>query len=66
MVKWVGKIPCESIVDVYGTVAVPQDEVKSTSSKFELIVEKIQVVSRSRTMLPFQLEDAARVQLKEE
>lgn len=48
MVKWVGKIPCESIIDIYGTVAKPETEIKSTSAKVELIVEKIFVVSRSR------------------
>lgn len=38
MVKWVGKITCESIVDVYGTISKPETEVKSTSCKLELIV----------------------------
>lgn len=60
MVKWIGKIPCESIIDVYGTVSVPEVEVKSTTAKVELIIEKIFVVSRSRAQLPFQLEDASR------
>lgn len=62
MVKWVGKIPCESIVDIYGKIAKPEVEVKSTTAKVELVVEKIYVVSRSRAQLPFQLEDAARTQ----
>lgn len=53
MVKWVGKIPCESIVDVYGIIAKPENEIKSTSSKLELIIQKIYVVSRSRAQLPF-------------
>lgn len=53
MVKWVGKIPSESIVDVYGTISKPETEVKSTSCKLELIVQKIYVVSRSRAQLPF-------------
>ncbi|EAS04430.2 aspartyl-tRNA synthetase protein (macronuclear) [Tetrahymena thermophila SB210] len=66
MVKWVGKVPCESIVDVYGVVSKPETEIKSTSCKLELIVNKVYVVSRSRAQLPFQLEDAARQQKKEE
>lgn len=53
MVKWVGKISCESIVDVYGTVSKPDTDVKSTSCKLELYVSKIYVVSRSRSKLPF-------------
>jgi len=53
MVKWVGKIPLESIVDIYGVIQKPEAEIKSTSSKLELIVEKIYVVSRSRARLPF-------------
>lgn len=38
MVKWVGKIPTESIVDVYGTVSKPEIDIKSTSCKLELII----------------------------
>lgn len=53
MVKWVGKITSESIVDVYGVVSKPENEVKSTSCKLELIVNKIYVVSRSKAQLPF-------------
>lgn len=60
MVKWVGKIPCESIVDIYGTISKPEAEIKSTSCKVELIVNKAYVVSRSKAQLPFQLEDAGR------
>lgn len=66
MVKWVGKIPLETIVDIYGVVQKPETEIKSTTSKLELIVEKIYVVSRSRARLPFQIEDASRQQLKED
>lgn len=66
MVKWVGKIPCESIVDIYGVVSKPEVEVKSTSCKLELIVTKAFVVSRSKAQLPFQLEDAGRQMKKEE
>lgn len=57
--KFVQKIPMESIVDVYGEVV--KGEVKSvTQGKIEIQVKKIFVVSPSVPVLPFQLEDASR------
>ncbi len=33
MLKWISKVPCESIIDVYSTVTKPEQEIKSTSQK---------------------------------
>ena len=59
MLEWTKKISPESIVDVYGVVLETKEEVKAcTQSKVELQINKIYVVSRSHSVLPFQLEDA--------
>jgi len=58
LLKWLGALPLESVVEVEGRV-VPA-EVKSCSrSDVELVVERVYVVSRAGA-LPFLLEDAAR------
>jgi len=61
MVTFASKISCESIVDITGTVSVPEQEIQTTSqSKVEISVERIFVVSVAATPLPLQLEDAMR------
>lgn len=65
MIKWIGKISRESIVDVQGTIA--KAEVQNASIKtFELQISKLFVVDRSAPMMPFQLEDAMRANLVED
>ena len=60
-VKYATKIPSESVVDVFGEVVKPAEDIKSTSqSKVELKVIKVFGVSIGATALPFQLDDAAR------
>lgn len=60
-VKYATKIPSESVIDVFGEVVKPAEDIKSTSqSKVELRVIKVFGVSIGATALPFQLEDAAR------
>jgi len=64
-VKYAGKIPHESIVDVYGEVVKAAQDVLSTSqSKVEMRVRKLFGVSIGANTLPFQLEDAARPEPK--
>jgi len=59
LIKYVGNLPLESVVDVKGTVA--SAKVKSCSqSEFELQIERVYCVSRALPVLPFLLEDAAR------
>lgn len=60
MVKFSGKIPKESIVDVKATVIVPAKAVETCSQKVELQLHEIWVVNRSVPNLPFQIDDASR------
>lgn len=60
MIKWVGGLPKESIVDVVGEVKKPEQEIHACSQKVELHIQKIHCVSRSYPTLPFQLADASR------
>jgi len=65
-VKYVAKLPNESIVDVYGEVVAANGEIKSTTqSKVELKAVKVFGVNVGAITLPFQLEDAARPEPKE-
>jgi aspartyl-tRNA synthetase len=60
-VNYAVKIPCESVVDVFGEVVKPKDPVESVSqSRIEIQASRIYCVSASLPVLPFQLEDAAR------
>lgn len=62
MVKYAGKIPKESIVQI--KAKVQKAEVKScTISNLELVIQEIWTVNKSAPMLPFQIEDASRVVL---
>jgi aspartyl/asparaginyl-tRNA synthetase len=62
MVKYAGKIPKESIVQI--KAKVQKAEVKScTISDLELVISEIFTVNRADPMLPFQIEDASRVVL---
>lgn len=59
LLQFMGELTLESIVDVCGTIA--SANVKACSqSNVELQVEKMFVVSRAPSVLPFLMEDAAR------
>ena len=60
MIKWANAISKESIVDIYGVVSKPDREILACSQKVELQIKKIYVVSRSESVLTFQIEDASR------
>jgi aspartyl-tRNA synthetase len=53
MIKFIEKIPAESIVDLTATVVIPKQEIKSCSKKVELDLKTIFIVSRSASNLPF-------------
>ena len=56
-----GKVPTESIVDLEGTLKKVEKPIESCSIKnLELQVRSFYVVSRSKTVLPFQMDDAER------
>jgi aspartyl-tRNA synthetase len=60
MVKFSGKIPKESIVDVKGIVTVPQSPVETCSQKVEIKINEIWIVNKSVPTLPFGIEDASK------
>merc|ERR1719329_1008730 len=61
MIKFVGGIPLESIVDVVGVMV--DANVKTCSQKnAEIQIKKVFTISRAPPVLPFLLEDAARSQ----
>jgi len=60
LVKFVGGIAPESVVDVYGVCKAPQVPiVKCSQSLVEVDLEEVHVVSRAATPLPMQLTDAS-------
>lgn len=61
MVKFVGSITKESIVDIEGVVQLAPTKIESCSQQtVEMKVQKVFVVSSSEPVLPLQLEDASR------
>ena len=59
MLKFMGGLTCESVVDAQGTLQAAQ--VKSCSvTDVELSIQRVYVVSSAEAILPFQLEDAGR------
>lgn len=67
MIKFIGSVQKESIVDVLGTLKAVNQEIKSCSIKnLELHIDKFYVINRSSNVLPFQLEDAGRLVTKKE
>jgi len=59
MIKYIKKIPPESVVDVYGKIKVTTEEISSATQKdIELELYKVFVVSASLPILPFQIHDA--------
>ncbi|CAM9181459.1 unnamed protein product [Phaeothamnion confervicola] len=59
LVRYLGGLPAESVVDVYGTLA-PADVRSCSQSDVEIKVVRAHAVSRADPMLPFLVEDAAR------
>ncbi|KAH7650282.1 aspartate--tRNA ligase [Cryptosporidium bovis] len=66
MIKWLGCLPIESVIDVYGKIVVPEIPVVSSTQDVEVLVEKVFCVSPATSELPFQLKDANRVELEKE
>ncbi|XP_028161703.1 aspartate--tRNA ligase, cytoplasmic isoform X1 [Ostrinia furnacalis] len=61
MVKFVGNITKESIIDVHATVVKTASPVEAcTVGSVELAADEVWVVSAARAQLPLQIEDAAR------
>lgn len=59
MVKYAGRIPAESVVDLQGLVTCPPEPTATSQSGVELMATSVYVISVCES-LPFTLEDAAR------
>ncbi|KAL7532638.1 hypothetical protein ACHAXR_004754 [Thalassiosira sp. AJA248-18] len=67
MIKYMTGVPVESIVDVYGTLTVPEKPVEgATQSDVEIQVSKYHCVHKATAAMPFQMEDACRPDLVKE
>ncbi|WOL19797.1 hypothetical protein Cni_G28599 [Canna indica] len=60
MVKFATALSKESIVDVEGIVSVPKEPIKGTTQQVEIQIRKIYCVNRAVSLLPINVEDAAR------
>lgn len=66
LIKFLGKIPRESIVDVVGEVRTVGEPVSCTQALVELAAKSVHVVSRSLPEAPFTVEAAMRPLTEEE
>jgi aspartyl-tRNA synthetase len=61
MIKYIDALPSESVVDMKGTVTVPDNPVESVTQKMvEIQITEFHCVCRATQALPFQMEDACR------
>jgi aspartyl-tRNA synthetase len=61
MVKYIAGLPLESVVDMEGTVTVPDQPVeKATQQMVEIKIAAFHCVSKAKKALPFVMEDACR------
>ncbi|KAL6539316.1 hypothetical protein OROGR_011965 [Orobanche gracilis] len=60
MVKFASSLSRESIVDVEGIVSVPSQPIIGTSQQVEIQVRKLYCLNKAVSILPFNIEDAAR------
>mmetsp|Transcript_20506 Transcript_20506/g.31601 ORF Transcript_20506/g.31601 Transcript_20506/m.31601 type:complete len:608 (-) Transcript_20506:1979-3802(-) len=61
MIKYMDGLPAESVVDMKGTVTVPDEPIESATQKMiEIQVSSFHCVAKAQQALPFQMEDACR------
>ena len=61
MVKYIAGLPVESVVDVEGTITVPDNPVESATQKMvEIQISAFHCISKAKKALPFLMEDACR------
>jgi aspartyl-tRNA synthetase len=67
MIKYIAGLPVESVVDMEGTVTVPNDPVESATQKMvEIQITSFHCVSKAKKALPFLMEDACRPDAEKE
>jgi len=61
MVKYIGTMPSESVVDMKGIVTVPNEPVDSATQKMvEIQITNFHCICKAKVAMPFQMEDACR------
>lgn len=61
MIKYIGSLPAESVVDMKGTITVPDQPIESATQKMvEIQITSFHCVCKAHSALPFQMEDACR------
>ena len=61
MIKYISGLPAESVVDIGGTVTVPDEPVEAATQKMvEIQMDSLHCIVKARLALPFQIEDACR------
>ncbi|CAM6122617.1 unnamed protein product [Calypogeia fissa] len=60
MIKYIGSINKESIIDVQGVVQIPREAITKSTQQVEIQVRKVYCISKAMPVLPLNLEDAAR------
>jgi aspartyl-tRNA synthetase len=61
MIKYIGGLPSESVVDVVGTLSVPNQPIESATQKMvEIAISQFYCVSKTSAPMPFLMEDACR------
>ena len=67
MVKYIAGLPSESVVDMVGTVSVPDQPIESATQKMvEVQVTSFHCVNKALGKMPFQMEDACRPDCEKE
>lgn len=60
MIKYMGGVSNESVVDLMGIVKIPEKPIEGCSQQVELEITKFFVVNRADARLPLQISDASR------
>jgi aspartyl-tRNA synthetase len=61
MIKYIANIPAESVVDVKGTITIPNQPIDSATQKMvEIQISEFFAICKTKAALPFQMEDACR------
>lgn len=67
MIKYIGGLPSESVVDVVGILSVPDQPIESATQKMvEIAISQFHCVSKTSAPMPFLMEDACRPDFKKE
>lgn len=61
MIKYIGGLPLESVVDMKGVVTIPEQPIDSATQKMvEIQIESFHCIAKAKQALPFTMDDACR------